>query len=119
MQHSRTFYYYVNSDGKISISTTSQGLRDQVDLQIRVENAEFNLQIVTTYLKCAFGNHLKVNILRQFALNLCERYLITIDRLALRNKKALLCWYAENWHIIKINRSRYHYTNNYIRWEPF
>lgn len=90
-----------NSNDKMSIRTTSQSIKDFEKLQRRVENAGSNLQMVTSYLENAFGRHVTVNALLQLANNLCDKHSISIDRLATRNRKALFCWYTENWHIIR------------------
>lgn len=77
--------------------TTAQAIRDFEKVKLRVQNAGFHLNNVIRHLMAIFGPKLRVYNLLEQANMVSEMLGLTVDRLATRNRKALLCWYAENW----------------------
>lgn len=75
----------------------SQTLRDYEKIQKRVKQNEGRLEFITEYLDHYFGAHVNTVILNSLAKIIMETYGISLDRLAKRNRSALLCWYSENW----------------------
>ena len=55
---------------------------------------------VSTFIDKYFGTHVTIAILTSLAKIVMGRYALKLDRLARRNRSALLCWYAENWDVI-------------------
>lgn len=78
----------------------SQTIRDSKKLEQRIKSNEGKLQFVSDYLDDYFGTHVNTMILGSLAKIIINTYGITLDRLAKRNRTALLCWYAENWEKI-------------------
>lgn len=59
------------------------------------------MDLVTAYLENMFGHHLTTMFLLDLAADLEKKINIEVDRLARRNRQALLCWFAENWEKIQ------------------
>lgn len=79
----------------------SQTIRDYKKLQIRMKANEGKLEFVSNYLDDYFGTHVNAQILSSLAKIIIDIHGLSLDRLAKRNRSALLCWYAENWDKIE------------------
>lgn len=77
--------------------TTLQSIRDHKMLTQRIKKLGIKFDYVTAYLEHIHGIHNTVCQLLTQASIYSEIINIKIDRLAKRNKQALLCWYTENW----------------------
>ena len=75
----------------------SQSYRDNERIQKRIAANEGKLEYVSKFLDQYFGAHVNAEILISLAKIVMSNYQITLDRLAKRNRSALLCWYSENW----------------------
>ena len=80
--------------------TTANSIRDYERLKVRITKIGIKMDIVTAYLENMFGQHATSIILLSQAAIIEENLSIEVDRLAKRNRQALLCWFAENWEII-------------------
>lgn len=89
------FVVFNKSEKKIS-----QSARDFESIQKRIRSNSDKLEYVSSYIDRYFGTHVTSAILLSLARIIVENYNIKIDRLAKRNRSALLCWYAENWTLI-------------------
>ncbi|EAX91245.1 hypothetical protein TVAG_162670 [Trichomonas vaginalis G3] len=67
------------------------------ELEERFKKNEFKLDLVISILESHYGDKLTVEQLRIFASRLSKRIHAKIDRMANRNRTAILCWYTENW----------------------
>ncbi|EAX90368.1 hypothetical protein TVAG_036800 [Trichomonas vaginalis G3] len=70
------------------------------DINKRVLKAGENLNIVYSVLSNAIGVAFTNNELLSLANIVSNRLGIYIDRMAKRNKNALMCWFSENWMMI-------------------
>lgn len=77
--------------------TTAKSIKDYERLRIRIGKIGVKMDIVTAYLENMFGQHATAMILLHQAAIIEKNLSIEIDRLAKRNRQALLCWFAENW----------------------
>lgn len=109
------------SEQIVSIRTTSQSIKDFEKLQIRIMKTGSELEMVRKYLEKSFGSHVTVDTLLKVARWLCDKFKLDIDRLATRNRKALFCWYTENWKIIRnfIRKDGYKSRNPKINFPKF
>lgn len=80
--------------------TTPQSERDYLRVQQRVMLNGHKIYIVSNFIDRYFGTHVTIAILTSLAKIIMSKHKIKLDRLARRNRQALLCWYAENWDII-------------------
>lgn len=80
---------------------TTQSIRDNERTLARLKKNGFKIEYVTAYIDRQFGTHVSSANLLTFAHELCEKLSLKLDRIAKRNKNALICWYAENWHIVQ------------------
>ena len=86
---------------KISKRTTAQAIKDYEKVIERVQKAGPKLDSVISRLQNIYGLHLTAYSLLKHANKLCDQLGLNIDRLATRNRKALFCWFAENWNYIE------------------
>ena len=63
-------------------------------------NGETKIDYVSSFIDKFFGTHVTITILLSLANIVVSQNHIKLDRLARRNRSALLCWYAENWNVI-------------------
>lgn len=81
--------------------TTKKSLRDHKKISLRVMKTGVKMDLVSECLDRANGSKVTYSNLLNFADKLSKKLWIKLDRLAKRNKDALLCWYAENWEFIR------------------
>lgn len=81
-------------------AVASYAYQDSDEMAKRIQNNLHNIDFVTVMLESHYGARLTVDQLRMFARRLSKRIKVNIDRLANRNRIALLCWYSENWDAI-------------------
>lgn len=74
-----------------------QNLKDHDDTLNRIKLNGVKMDLVSAIIERQFGRHVTIETLLMIAQNLSKEQGIKIDRLAKRNRSALLCWYAENW----------------------
>lgn len=76
-------------------------IKDQEAIEDRIIRNEPLIDTVINCLESHYGSKLTVDQLRIYAR--CASKIINkkIDRLANRNRMALLCWYSENWNEIQ------------------
>lgn len=79
---------------------TPQTIRDYQKIQMRIKNNGAKVEKVSQFIDKYFGTHVTIAILTSLAKIIMGKYALRLDRLARRNRSALLCWYAENWDII-------------------
>ncbi|EAY13254.1 hypothetical protein TVAG_463880 [Trichomonas vaginalis G3] len=79
---------------------SAQSIRDNEKVQKRVKFNGEKLDYVSNYIDKYFGAHVTIAILTSLAKIVMGKHKVKLDRLARRNRAALLCWYAENWDII-------------------
>lgn len=77
----------------------SQSMRDQEKIIRRVQLNGLKIDFVAAYIDRYFKTHLTYSPLLALAKKITECSSVKLDRLAKRNRSALLCWYAENWDI--------------------
>lgn len=78
-----------------------QSMRDYETVQRRIKmNGETKIDYVSSFIDKFFGTHVTITILLSLANIVVSQNHIKLDRLARRNRSALLCWYAENWNVI-------------------
>lgn len=79
---------------------TPQSQRDSEKIQKRVVDLGPKVEYVSSYVDKFFGTHVNIEILTSIARIVEQKYNIPLDRLAKRNRRAMLCWYAENWDVV-------------------
>lgn len=79
---------------------SDQNMRDHDEIQLRLENNGVKIDLVTEILENKYGGRVTVECLLTLARHMSKKINIRIDRLANRNRSAMLCWYAENWNDI-------------------
>ena len=77
--------------------TTEQSIKDHETLLKRIDRLGIKLNYVSAYLDKINCFHQTTNHLLSEATKYAAIINIKIDRLAKRNRQALLCWYTENW----------------------
>lgn len=80
--------------------TTPQSERDYQKVRRRVTLNGSKIFVVSNFIDRYFGTHVTIAILMSLAKIIMQKHKLKLDRLARRNRQALLCWYAENWDII-------------------
>ncbi|EAY14791.1 hypothetical protein TVAG_219730 [Trichomonas vaginalis G3] len=90
-------------------SASHQNAKDHNEIMKRVNTNGVKIDLVMEILKNVYGGRVTVEALLNFAKSLAIKIHKRLDRLALRNRNALLCWYAENWtqiypHLGSFNR---------------
>lgn len=79
---------------------TPQTIRDYQKVQNRIKSIGPKVNNVSIFIDKYFGTHVTIAILMSLAKIIMSRHQLSLDRLAKRNRSALLCWYAENWDVI-------------------
>ncbi|EAX85371.1 hypothetical protein TVAG_151160 [Trichomonas vaginalis G3] len=79
---------------------TPQCQRDYEKIQRRIKFNGEKVEYVASYIDRYFGSHVTSMMLISIANVIIEKHKIKLDRLARRNRSALLCWFTENWDII-------------------
>lgn len=105
--------YYPETPFRMPIRTTPQSIKDNEQLQIRIQKVGMDLEFVATYLKQIFGIDVTASTLLKLAEQLCYQYSLCLDRQAKRNRKALLCWYCENWKLIQHSLPNINYNSRF------
>lgn len=78
----------------------SQTTRDNEKIKKRIKVNKNRIKYIDEYLNKFFATNVTSSILVSFAKLLCKQLNLKLDRLAKRNRSALLCWYSENWDLI-------------------
>lgn len=79
---------------------TPQSIRDNEKVRKRMKINGPKVEKVSNFIDKLFGTHVTIAILTSLAKLIINKHALVLDRLARRNRSALLCWYAENWDII-------------------
>lgn len=74
-----------------------QSIKDYEEIQSRMKANEEKLGFVSAYIDRYFETHVTSAILLSLAKILVQKFNLKLDRLAKRNRSAMLCWYSENW----------------------
>lgn len=74
-----------------------QNMKDHDEILFRMRACGVQIDLVTEILECKNGGRVTVEHLLSFARKLSKKIGVRLDRLANRNRNALLCWYCENW----------------------
>lgn len=80
--------------------TTAQSVRDHSRVLERIDKNGIKVDYVGAYIDKLFGRHIKCAILLEYATRIANTMHLKLDRLAKRNRNALVCWYAENWEVV-------------------
>lgn len=80
---------------------TTQAQRDNERIEKRKIRNGMKTEYIYAYFNRLIGSHVTFPLLLNFAKIFSQDLQLNIDRLAKRNRSALLCWYAENWEDIK------------------
>ncbi|EAX95530.1 hypothetical protein TVAG_126600 [Trichomonas vaginalis G3] len=75
--------------------------RDHKMIFERVKLNGIKMDFVSAYIDRIIGTKVTYLNLLSFAIDISSVLEIKLDRLAKRNRNALLCWYAENWERIQ------------------
>ncbi|EAY02055.1 hypothetical protein TVAG_383580 [Trichomonas vaginalis G3] len=78
-----------------------KNIRDHLQIFERIRENGIKMDFVSAYIDREFGTKVKYLSLLSIAGNLSKELDLKLDRLAKRNRNALLCWYAENWDKIQ------------------
>ncbi|EAX89728.1 hypothetical protein TVAG_094930 [Trichomonas vaginalis G3] len=92
--------YYSAQAKEVHKKKTPQSARDYERIQRRIKVNGDKVDEVSTYIDNYFGTHVTIAILTSLAKIVMGKHRVKLDRLARRNRAALLCWYAENWDIV-------------------
>ncbi|EAX95133.1 hypothetical protein TVAG_385210 [Trichomonas vaginalis G3] len=76
---------------------TAQSQRDYECIKKRMMVNGVKTDYVSAYMEKQIGEHVTLVNLLSIAEVISNQLNLKIDRLAKRNRSALLCWYAENW----------------------
>ncbi|EAY03467.1 hypothetical protein TVAG_412710 [Trichomonas vaginalis G3] len=74
-----------------------QSQKDYDDVQKRIVRTGVQMGHVSRYIEKIFGCYVTSSFLINIAAIVSTKNNIKIDKLARRNRSALLCWFAENW----------------------
>lgn len=80
---------------------TAQSIRDYEEVKKRVFETGIKMDLISEYLDKVFGVHVTALSLVDNACKLSQQLGLRVDRLAKRNRSAMLCWYAEHWDLIR------------------
>lgn len=78
-----------------SASIASQN--DHHQIMMRIEKNGIKIDLISEILENIYGGKFKAEELLKFARKIGKEISVRVDRLANRNKTALLCWFSENW----------------------
>lgn len=96
--------------------SSPRNMKDHLLIFERIKYNGIKMDFVSEYMDREFGTKVKYVHLLSMANNLSRMLDIRLDRLAKRNRNALLCWYAENWALIQPHIKE---QKNYIDDESF
>ena len=68
---------------------------------MRIRNNGIKMDLVQAVIEKQFNGKVTIDTLLIFANLMAKKHGLVVDRLAKRNKTALLCWYTKNWNIIQ------------------
>ncbi|EAX96331.1 hypothetical protein TVAG_148330 [Trichomonas vaginalis G3] len=93
--------------------SSSQSLRDHDRILKRLQSNSIMPDYVCAYLEKTLKKHVTLASLLSIARPIVNDLNLKMDRLAKRNRDALLCWFAENWDYIYpyISMNDYRYDN--------
>ncbi|EAX93545.1 hypothetical protein TVAG_203360 [Trichomonas vaginalis G3] len=80
--------------------TSEQNRRDHEMILERIKKNGVKMDFVSAYIDKIFGMHVTISPLLEFALHISHQFGLKVDRLAKRNRNALLCWFSENWETV-------------------
>lgn len=81
-------------------TVSEKNIKDHEDVMVRIYNNWVRLDLVTKIIEINYGGKVRLETLLEFAIYLTKLLNIKLDRLAKRNRSALLCWFSENWDMI-------------------
>lgn len=82
------------------LKDNAKNVKDRSSVESRMKKLGIKIDYVSAFIDREFGRHVTFSYLLIIA-DILERKLdLHLDRLAKRNRSALLCWYAENWELI-------------------
>lgn len=84
-------------------SKSGKNEKDYMAIIKRVRRNGIKVDYVSAYIDRIMGEHVTGAQLIAFATSIADKYNVKVDRLAKRNRNALLCWIAENWNIVQPN----------------
>ncbi|KAI5507966.1 hypothetical protein TVAGG3_0681770 [Trichomonas vaginalis G3] len=95
-----------------NVCRTKQTIRDRKSIDDRLTLNGIKVDYVDAYLCKLAGCHVTIDPLLEFAYDMSYQFRLKLDRLAKRNRTALLCWYAENWGNIfpYLSKIKFHET---------
>lgn len=76
---------------------SEQSIKDSYETEIRMEKNGVKIDLVEAVLENIYGKKYTVEQIRVLAMGIARKISKKLDRLAHRNKNALLCWFSENW----------------------
>lgn len=80
--------------------TTVQSIRDHEKISKRMNNLGVKYDYVSAYFEKMIGPHFTAFSLLEIATRVATKLKLKLDRLAKRNRSALLCWFGEHWSLI-------------------
>lgn len=80
---------------------TKQTKRDRKIIDQRRKKHGLQVDFVDAYLSKLAGCHIKTRCMLEVAHLASGILNIKVDRLAKRNRTAMLCWFAENWTVLQ------------------
>lgn len=95
-------------------STNSKNLKDHTEIARRLNMSGIKIDLITEILETKYGGKFKLEDLLRFACDTSQKININVDRLAKRNRGALLCWFAENWNFILPYINNFNTKNYFI-----
>ncbi|EAX80190.1 hypothetical protein TVAG_285360 [Trichomonas vaginalis G3] len=97
------YIYDVLSTRKLRKFTmvSQQNLKDHDEMLMRIQNNGVKMDLVQAILESQFNGKVTIDTLLIFANLMAKKHGLFLDRLARRNKTALICWYTENWNTIQ------------------
>lgn len=93
---------------------TAQSMRDHEKIQKRIQTNGVLPDYISVYLERYFQQRFTASTFLSIANNLISNLNLRIDRLAKRNRQALLCWFAENWNTIHPHLKYFKNHVNYL-----
>lgn len=79
---------------------SQQSIRDHEKIVRRMKSVGVLPDFILAYLEKTYNKHLTTASLLMLANTAVYSLNLPIDRLAKRNRQALLCWFAEHWNVI-------------------
>lgn len=78
-----------------------QNVSDQKLIMKRIKETGVRMDYVDAYIERNLNAHITFKTMLSFARRIAKELGLRVDRLAKRNRNALLCWFAENWEILE------------------